>query len=227
MAQLEERNKVSARVSYVLTRQARAEPHQPVKLALSSMDARGGAPEESGVLSDLEVAHVRRAPRAHNALTVLRYSPGGLECARDGLGHSPYSDALQVRAVLLMVRDRLQQRAPELDEHEVRVRPAPGSLPKAPLAEQACPNTDLCSQQARACRSGLRGGREGESVGPLLARQHALEGRFAELLAVQRALQQRPNRASQAANQARSRCRGVLSTARCVHWVLYNTCARL
>ena len=64
MAQLEERNKVSARVSYVLTRQARAEPHQPVKLALSSMDARGGAPEESGVLSDLEVAHVRRAPRA-------------------------------------------------------------------------------------------------------------------------------------------------------------------
>jgi len=61
MAQLEERNKVSARVSYVLTRQARAEP-QPVKLALSNMDARGGAPEESGVLSDLEVAHVRRAP---------------------------------------------------------------------------------------------------------------------------------------------------------------------
>jgi len=113
---------------------------------------------------------------------------------------------LQVRAVLLMVRDRQQQKAPGPDEHNEVRGLAPGSLPKAPLVEQARPNTDLCSQQARACGPGLCGGREGESVGPLLARQHALEGRFAELLAVQRALQQRPNRASQAANQARSRC---------------------
>jgi hypothetical protein len=133
---------------------------------------------------------------------------------------------LQVRAVLLMVRDRQQQRAPGPDEHEVRGL-APGSLPKAPPAERACPNTDLCSRQARACGSGLCGGGEGESVGPLLARQHALEGRFAELLAVQRALQQHPNRASQAANQARSRCRGVLTTTRCIRGALCNTCGSI
>ncbi len=78
MAQLEERNKVSARRTSRLASHKssgkRAQPHQPAKSKLSNMDARGGAPGDSGALSDLEVAHVRSAPLAHRAFIVPSYS---------------------------------------------------------------------------------------------------------------------------------------------------------
>ena len=53
----------------------------------------------------------------------------------------------------------------------------------------------------------------GEGAAALLARQRALEARFADLMAEQRALAQHPSKASQAANQACPRRRAQHSSS--------------
>ena len=85
----------------------------------------------------------------------------------------------------------------------------------APPAKQAGRGGATCRIW---CRQELpaREGREqageglGEGAAALLARQRALEARFADLMAEQRALAQHPSKASQAANQACPRRRAQL-----------------